>query len=396
MPTGRLHTALSTNCRFGIRSPSSYIRVSALYRVAQRHGPTDDLQAPPDRRHSARAIPAAQASRSGAASSAARSHALPSGTLPCSPKRKPPKGPDWSCEIKWDGWRASIHIEQSGGVRIITRNGHDWTKRFPAVEEGVRRLGVSSASLDGEIVVFDEMRRSDFNLLQQSLGGPRGGLPASSAAFVAFDLLYLDGHDLRNTELTARRHMLEGLMIAGEPAIRYSEDFEGDPDDFLRAACQHGLEGIIAKGRNSSYRSGRLGDWLKIKCVASDAFVIVGYEPLIGAYGGFGSLLLAARRAGQLVYVGSVGTGFKEREAKALRKMMDKIPWKRKSPPVPYSGKRQVVWQQPTLIAEIAYRGWTGDGKLRQSSYKGLREQQDDAIIYDLDSFELTKLSERS
>ncbi|NEI24118.1 ATP-dependent DNA ligase [Rhizobium leguminosarum] len=301
-------------------------------------------------------------------------------------KSKPPKGPDWSYEIKWDGWRGAIHIEPSGVVRVLTKNGHDWSKRFPAVVEGAKQLGVASAILDGEIVVFDEMGRSDFGLLQAALGGPRGRLPATSAAFVAFDVLYLDGHDLRQTELKARRHLLEGLMIAGDAVIRFSEDFEGDPDDFLAAACEHGLEGIIAKNRNSTYRSGRLGDWIKVKCVQSDAFVIVGYEPSIGAYGGFGSLLLAARKASQLVYVGSVGTGFKEREADALRKLMDKIPCKRKTPPIPYSGKRQVVWQQPTLIAEIAYRGWTGDRKLRHSSFKGLRELQDDAALYDLDS----------
>ncbi|MGO7266121.1 non-homologous end-joining DNA ligase [Rhizobium johnstonii] len=317
---------------------------------------------------------------------------MPSRVEPCLAllTAKPPKGPKWSYEIKWDGWRGTIHIDQSG-IGILTRNGHDWTRRFPTVEEGVRRLNVGSAILDGEVVCFDDQGRSDFNLLQKSLGGPRGKRVAGEAAFVAFDLLYLDGHDLRNTELSTRRHLLKALIPAGDPIIRFSEDFNGDPDEFFEAACAHGLEGIIAKDRNSTYRSGRLGDWLKIKCVASDAFVIVGYEPSAGAFGGFGSLLLAARKAGQLVYVGSVGTGFNEREASALRKMMEKIPWKRKSPPVPYSGKRQVVWQQPTLIAEIAYRGWTGDGKLRQSSYKRLREQQDDAIIFDLDSFELTK-----
>ncbi|ANL12022.1 MULTISPECIES: non-homologous end-joining DNA ligase [unclassified Rhizobium] len=322
---------------------------------------------------------------------------MPSRVEPCLAllKSKPPKGPDWLYEVKWDGWRGAIHIEPSGVVRVLTKNGHDWSKRFPAVVEGAKQLGVASAILDGEIVCFDEQGRSDFNLLQQSLGGARGSRPVAEAAFMAFDLLYLDGHDFRNTELSVRRHLLENL-IPGDTALKFSEEFDADPDDFFAAAEKHGLEGIIAKDRNSLYRSGRLGDWLKIKCVASDAFVIVGYEPSIGAYGGFGSLLLAARKAGQLVYVGSVGTGFKEREANALRKMMDKLTWKKKAPPIPYSGKRQVVWQQPTLIAEIAYRGWSADGKLRHSSYKGLREQQDDAIIFDLDSYELKKLSERS
>ncbi len=310
---------------------------------------------------------------------------MPARVEPCLAllKPKPPHGPKWSYEIKWDGYRAAIHIEPSG-IRILTKGGHDWTKRFPAIEAGARRLGVASAIVDGEAVVFDEQGRSDFNLLQKSLG--RGRVrPADEVSFVAFDLLYLDGHDLRKTELSVRRHFLEGL-IPGEGAIHFSQDFDGDPDEFFAVSCQHGLEGIIAKDRSSSYRSGRLGDWLKIKCIQSDAFVIVGYEPPKGAFGGFGSLLLAARKGGNLVYVGSVGTGFKERDAIRLRSMMDKLPWREKSPPVPYGGKRQVVWQQPTLIAEIEYRGWTADNKLRHSSYKGLWELQDDATIYDLDS----------
>lgn len=311
---------------------------------------------------------------------------MPARVEPCLAllKAKPPRGPDWSYEIKWDGYRGAIHIEPSG-IRVLTRNGHDWTKRFPKIEHGAQRLGVASAILDGEIVCFDDQGRSDFNLLQKSLGGLRGKLAAGAAAFVAFDLLYLDGHDLRNVELSTRRHLLENLIPAGDTAIRFSEDFDGDPDEFFAVASEHGLEGIIAKDRNSAYRSGRLGDWLKIKCIQSDAFVIVGYEPSAGAFGGFASLLVAARTGGKLVYVGSVGTGFKAREAGQLRALMDKLPWKKKTPPIPYGGKRQVVWQQPTLIAEIAYRGWTADNKLRHSSYKGLRERQDNADIFEID-----------
>lgn len=310
---------------------------------------------------------------------------MPARVEPCLAllKDKPPKGPDWSYEIKWDGYRGAVHVEPTG-LRILTRNGHDWTRRFPAVAEGAGRLGAASAIIDGEIVCFDDLGRSDFNLLQQSLGGRGGKRQAADAAFVAFDLLYLDGHDLRKTELSARRHLLRGLIPNDDPTIRFSEDFEGDSDEFFDIACQHGLEGIIAKDRNSNYRSGRLGDGLKIKCIQSDGFMIVGYEP--SRVGSFASLLLGAIKDGNLVYVGSVGTGFKEREAGKLRAQMDKLPWKKKAPPVPYSGKRQVVWQQPTLIAEIEYRGWTADNKLRHSSYKGLRERQDNADVFEIDS----------
>ncbi|ANL45825.1 ATP-dependent DNA ligase protein [Rhizobium phaseoli] len=180
-------------------------------------------------------------------------------------KPRPPKGRQWAFEVKWDGYRIAVHIEPSG-VRILTRGGHDWTDRFPAIATEARRLPVSTAILDGEAVVFDELGRSDFGRLQQSLGGRGGNRSSREAVMMAFDLLYFDGHDLMETEFTARRHLLEGLVPAGgEEAIRLSEEIEADGDTLLRIACDHGLEGIIAKDRNSTYRSGRGGDWLKIK-----------------------------------------------------------------------------------------------------------------------------------
>ncbi|ANM12025.1 non-homologous end-joining DNA ligase [Rhizobium sp. N324] len=297
-------------------------------------------------------------------------------------KPRPPKGAQWAFEVKWDGYRVAVHIEPSG-VRVITRGGHDWTKRFPAIAAEARRLPVSTAILDGEAVVFDEQGRSDFGRLQQSLGG-RGGKNASrEAVLMAFDLLYFDGHDLTGTELASRRHLLEGLVPAGgEAAIRLSEEIEADGDKLLRIACEHDLEGIIAKDRNSPYRSGRLGDWLKIKCIQSDGFVIIGYEKSAASFGSIGRLLLAARKGSALVYVGGVGTGFNERSASELRQQMDKL--KIAKPAVDTGRKRNAVFLEPKLIAEIEYRGWTRDGKLRHASYKGLRDAADITLVYDL------------
>lgn len=292
-------------------------------------------------------------------------------------KSEPPEGDDWSYEIKWDGYRLAVHIELSG-IRILTRGGHDWTTRFPEIERGVRELGVATAILDGEAVMFDDQGRSDFNLLQSSLGG-QSGKKASPAQFVAFDLLYLDGHDLRNTELRVRRHLLADLIGSGEGPIQFSEAFDATGAETFEAACVHGLEGIIAKHLDRPYSSGRNGDWIKVKSIASESFFIVGYER---SATGFRSLLLGAYHHGQIVYVGSVGTGFKRTEASNLLAQMNTLKWKRKTPPVRYSGKRDVVWIEPTLIAEIEYRGWTGDVKLRHSSYKGLRERQDNADVY--------------
>lgn len=297
-------------------------------------------------------------------------------------KRRPPKGPQWTYEVKWDGYRLAVHIEPSG-VRILTRGGHEWTERFPAILAEARRLPVSTAILDGEAVVLDAHGRSDFGMLQQSLGGRGGKGSSRDAIFMAFDLLYFDGHDLTGTELTSRRHLLEGLVPAGgEDAIRLSEEIEADGEQLLRIACEHDLEGIIAKDRNSPYRSGRLGDWLKIKCIQSDGFVIVGYEKSAASFGGIGRLLLAARKEGELIYVGGVGTGFNERSAGELREQMDKLIIAK--PAVDTGRKRNVVFIEPKLVAEIEYRAWTHDGKLRHASYKGPREEEDEAAIYEL------------
>ncbi|TBA80347.1 non-homologous end-joining DNA ligase [Rhizobium ruizarguesonis] len=298
-------------------------------------------------------------------------------------KPKPPKGPQWAFEVKWDGYRLAVHIEPSR-VRILTRGGHNWTERFPAIAAEASRLPVATAILDGEAVVFDERGRSDFGRLQQSLGGRGGKRMSREAVLMAFDLLYFDGRDLTGTELTARRHLLEGLVPAGgEEAIRLSEEIEADGETLLRIACEHDLEGIIAKRRDSPYHSGRLGDWLKIKCIQSDGFAIVGYEKSTASFGGIGRLLLAARKGDDLVYVGGVGTGFNERSAAELREQMDKLIIGK--PAVDTGRKRNTVFIDPKLVADIEYRAWTHDGKLRHASYKGLREVQDNTAVYELD-----------
>lgn len=305
-------------------------------------------------------------------------------------RQKPPSGEQWQWEIKWDGYRLAVHVESSG-VRIITRGGYDWADRFPSIEAAARALGPATMILDGEGVVLDEQGRSDFNALQNSLGavGRRSGnLTAGNALFMSFDLLYLDGRDLRGEPYRTRRHLLEETLRGFEGAIRISEEIEADPAALLDHACRLGLEGIVGKDRDSTYRSGRTGDWVKLKCVQSEPFLIVGYEPSMSARGGFASLLLAAFKGDELRYVGSVGTGFKERASLDLRAMMGKLPWRRKAPPVPYSGKRRVVWVQPTLIAEIEFRQWTADSKLRHSAYKGLRDRQDNADVFRLDDLE--------
>jgi bifunctional non-homologous end joining protein LigD len=298
-------------------------------------------------------------------------------------KSKPPIGPEWSWEVKWDGYRLAVHIEPRG-VRIVTRGGHDWTHRFPAIAAAAWKLPVATAILDGEAVVFDENGRPDFGLLQNSLGGRGGKRPSGESVFMAFDLLYFDGSDLTKDDYSSRRHKLDQLVPHGQSGtIRLSEEIDADPTELLGQSCALGLEGIVGKRLDRPYRSGRLGDWIKVKCIQSDSFVIIGYERSAVAYGGVGRLLLAARKGDELVYVGGVGTGFNQRTATALRKQMDKL---KIAKPAVETGRKEkdAVYIEPVLVAEIEYRAWTHEGMLRHASYKGLRDEADNAAVYRL------------
>ncbi|MEY9328217.1 bifunctional non-homologous end joining protein LigD [Sinorhizobium fredii] len=291
---------------------------------------------------------------------------------------KPPKGRQWAFEVKWDGYRLALHVEP-GRVRIITRGGYDWTDRFASIATEARQLGHATMILDGEAVVFDDKGRSDFGLLQRALGRKPSLHDPREILFFAFDLLYLDGRDLRRLPLSERRRLLESIVVAGRAGvIRLSEEVEADGDEFFRIACEHGLEGIVAKRRDKPYQSGRRPDWQKIKCVCRDSFVIVGYEPSTMP-GAIGRLLLAARKGEGLVYVGGCGTGWTFQESVKLRDLLDTI-----ATDQPAVGLRRkgAVFTRPMLVAEAEYRAWTQDGKLRHPSFKGIRERADDATVF--------------
>jgi bifunctional non-homologous end joining protein LigD len=227
--------------------------------------------------------------------------------------------------------------------------------------------------------VLDEQGRADFGALQRALGGRGGKRSASEAMLYAFDLLYLDGHDIRPMSLVERRALLVDLLYGAEGPIRLSEDIPENAERLLDTACEMGLEGIIAKRRHAPYRSGRGGDWLK--CVQSESFVIIGYEPSRVALGGVGRLLLAACNGRGLVYVGGVGIGFTQASATALRRQMDDLVIEK---PAVALSQKGVRWLTPALVAEIAFRAWTDDGILRHASFKGLREDADEASVYKL------------
>ncbi len=292
---------------------------------------------------------------------------------------KPPNGPDWAFEVKWDGYRLAVHVEP-GAVRAITRGGYDWTKRFGSIVAEARKLGHSSMIIDGEAVVLDEQGRSDFGLLQRAVGKKPSLHEPSEIIFYVFDLLYLDGHDLRNLPLTERRRLLEPIVAGRTGAIRFSEEVNADGEEFFRAACELGLEGIIAKRRAAPYRSGRRPEWLKIKCARRDWFVIVGYEPSTMP-GAIGRLLLAARKGDALVYVGGCGTGWSTKESGQLRVLLDAI---QTNQPLVALKRNAAVFTEAMLAADVEYRAWTQDGKLRHPSYKGVRTLDETTEVYEL------------
>ncbi|KSV64034.1 hypothetical protein N185_35285 [Sinorhizobium sp. GW3] len=265
-------------------------------------------------------------------------------------------------------------------MRAITRGGYDWTRKFGLIVAEARELGHASMILDGEAVVLDDQGRSDFGLLQRAVGKKPSLHDAGEIIFYAFDLLYLDGQDLRMMPLVERRQLLEPIVAGRTGAIRFSEEVHADGAEFFQVACEMGLEGIIAKRRDKPYRSGRRPEWLKIKCTRRDTFAIVGYEAST-MHGAIGRLLLAARKGDDLVYVGGCGTGWSNQESAALRKLLNAIPADR--PPVALK-RKGAVSVRPLLVADIEYRAWTQDGKLRHPSFKGVREMEGPSEVYEL------------
>ena len=294
---------------------------------------------------------------------------LPGWMRPCLPTLvdKPPSGPQWVHEIKWDGYRVSVYVD-AGKVTIRTRNGHDWTKRFPAIARAAAALKLRSAVLDGEAVILDERGRSSFAELQADLD--RHG--SERAVLYAFDLLFLDGEPLWTKPLYERRLILASI-VSTRSAILLSEDYIGDGADLFRLACEQELEGIVSKRLDKPYRGGRSRTWLKTKCVLDGEFVIIGYQPGSGArQATLGALHVASFDGHALRYVGAVGTGFSEAVAAILRQKLDAIA--ATGCAVPGLKVKGAVWVAPDFRAAVAYRAVTTAGELRHASFKGLAD----------------------
>jgi bifunctional non-homologous end joining protein LigD len=287
-----------------------------------------------------------------------------------------PAGNDWIHELKYDGYRL-VAMVNKGTARLITRNGNDWTDRFPTVVQALEAVPAASAVLDGELVVLTPRGTTSFQALQNVMSSGRGG----ELVFYAFDLPYLEGMDLRASPLLARKEALRGLLAGGRGAVRYSDHIQGAGAEFYRQACGMGLEGIICKRADARYVHKRNHDWLKVKCLLRQEFVIGGYTEPRGARSHFGALLLGVHDAkGQLVYAGKVGTGFDQSRLREVHARLRKL--EREDSPFINHGRRGrkpagVHWIDPELVCEIAFTEWTEEGILRHPVFQGLREDKD-------------------
>jgi bifunctional non-homologous end joining protein LigD len=285
---------------------------------------------------------------------------------------RPPEDDGWVHEIKLDGYRAEARLE-GGKVQILTRAGLDWTHRFTGIAQAVSSLPAKRAMLDGEIVAVTEAGVPDFAYLQQSLTEKAD----DRLVYVVFDLIHLDGNDLRELPLTERKALLEKLVGAAAPVIRYSPHFDGSADEVYQQACRLALEGVVSKRSANPYRSGRGTDWLKSKCRERQEFVIGGFTEPTKAGPGIGSLILGQWKQSKLTYAGRVGTGFSNRVSQELRKKLEKL--EQASNPfgtakIKRTGKVHFV--KPNLVCEVELASWTRDGLVRQASFLGLREDK--------------------
>ena len=299
-------------------------------------------------------------------------------------KRLPGPDDQWGYEFKWDGVRAVAYVE-GGRLRLVSRNDRDVTVSYPELRAMGEALGSRPAVLDGEIVAFDDDNRPSFGALQERMhvtdpNRARRLSEQTPVAFLAFDVLHLDGHPTMALPYEERRELLESLALAGDH-WQVPPWFRGGGDAVLDAAARTGLEGVVAKRLGSPYQPGRRSaDWVKVKHLRTQEAVIVGWTPGQGhRQGGIGALLLAVPEGAELRYVGKVGTGFSEAALDDLAAQLE--PLQRALPPVagalPRAQVAGATWVEPVLVGEVAFGEWTKQGRLRHPRWRGMRPDKD-------------------
>lgn len=275
-----------------------------------------------------------------------------------------PTGTGWLHEVKYDGYRALVAVG-GGRARVYTRSGLDWTDKFPGIAEAAAALPVGSALIDGEIVAFKD-GRPDFSTLKDAISN------AGEMMMFAFDLLELDGEKLGKLPNVQRKERLRALVHGADKRLQFAEHIVGEGEKLFQTMCREGYEGVVSKRADAAYAGKRTQNWLKVKCLQRQEFVIVGWTESDKSRG-FRSLLLGVNEDGELRYAGKVGTGFTQDLMHDLRAKLDRL--ERKTPTVdaPRAATRKAHWVTPRLVAEIVYTEVTPDGVLRHPSFVGLR-----------------------
>jgi bifunctional non-homologous end joining protein LigD len=289
---------------------------------------------------------------------------------PCDPTEvdAPPEGSDWIHEIKWDGYRAQVHID---GPRIIiySRKGFDWTT-VRVIREAVAGLSMKNAVIDGEVVAIGKGGRPDFQQLRRGLGKK-----SAPFRYYAFDLLVLDGEDLRERPLLERKRRLRSLLHEASDTLVYVEHMKGDSRRIVHHACELGLEGIVSKQVHSPYRSGRRETWRKSKCQRTDNFPIVAFVEKLGAKPRrIASLYIGRREGDTLVYAGTVPSGYSLPVAREVREALDPYIQSRSPLTTPVRTPK-ATWVQPVMEAEVAYTSLTDRARELNPSHQPLVER---------------------